>query len=154
MVFLDDDVVIMKEYFLDRLAFRTRAHDFLATYGHADGMRNASYWQSFNSGLVFVRRIEGLDYGMLEKRLYETKGERDQNVVSWFVHEYYDNWDTLSWKWHCRLLQKLGQDIPVDRCYTLHGHGEVDEVLGQLNRTRLRIRRRGAGGEEAGDGEG
>lgn len=139
MVFLDDDLVILKDYFLDRLAVRAQAHDFLATYGHTESTDGVKYVRNFNSGLVFIRWIPGLDYGRMERRMYEVQAMNDQGIISWFVQSYYTNWDVLSWKWHCRLLHKLKQDMPPEVCYTLHDRLEMELVLGELNFTRLTL---------------
>lgn len=139
MVLLDDDLLILKDYFLDRLAKRAQAHDFLASYGHAGSVRNGSYLQDFNSGLLFIRWLPRLDYSRMERRLYDTESKRDQSIISWFVHSYYANWDILSWKWHCRLLHRLEQDMPPEVCYTLHDQREMKEILSEMNFTRLSV---------------
>lgn len=144
-VFLDNDLLILKPDFLDRLAYRSQAHDFLATYGHAGVHDDYLYGRDFNSGLMFVRWKQGVDYGQMMRDMYEAGSKKDQSIISSFVQRTYDNWDTLSWKWHCRGLKKWDQDIPVEHCYTVHDRQEVEEVLQQLGKTRMKLgRRRGA----------
>lgn len=117
-VFLDSDLLILKDFFLDHLSKRAMAHDFLASYAHKF-VDSFSYTKQFNSGLVFIRRLPGLDYHKLEDLLYERKTQREQGIISNFVQSNYRNWDVLSWKWHCRMLQRLSQDIPLADCYTI-----------------------------------
>ena len=97
------------------------------------------YHAHFNSGLMFIRRLEGIDYEGMKKMLYELAPDRDQGIVSLFVQREYQNWDVLSWKWHCRFLGKLKQDVPPEHCYTIHDRSEVLGLLKQLNRTRLTV---------------
>lgn len=138
LVLLDNDLLILKDYFLDRLQARSKAHDFLATYGHSGIMNATIYRRNFNSGLVFIRWLPGLNYTDMKDVMYRCKSRNDQGIISEFVQEYYDNWDTLSWKWHCRGLKALKQDLPVRECYTIHDRNEVEEVLQKLGMQRLR----------------
>lgn len=71
--------------------------------------------------------------------MYDLKSEKDQSIISWFVQSFYNNWDTLSYKWHCRFLHRENQDIPPGHCYALHDKSEADEILRELNMTRLTI---------------
>lgn len=138
MVFLDSDLLIIKNSFLDRLQARSQAHDFLATYGHR-GMESHGYYNSFNSGLLFIRKLAGVNYDDLMKRLYEAGGLRDQAIISTFIQKWYKNWDTLSWKWHCRALKEMKQDIPFSECYTVHDRQEAEIVFNALNVSKLTI---------------
>lgn len=137
VLILDDDLLIMKHTFLDHLAARAQAHDFLATYGH-DTITSVRYLRNFNSGLMFMRWLPTINYDEMTEALYRNQGARDQSTISWFVQKRYSNWDVLSWKWHCRMLLKK-QDIPPSECYTLHDRNEVSQVLKVLNATRLSI---------------
>lgn len=139
MLLLDSDLVILKDSFLEHLAPRTAMHDFLATYGHRTQLKDYSYSRSFNSGLVFIRWLPDLDYDIMKKNLYQGKAGQDQYIISMFVQKYYKNWDTLSWKWHCRGLKALRQTIPPKVCYTLHDRAERDGILASLNMTRSTI---------------
>lgn len=137
-VFLDNDLIILKKYFLDRLQARSQAHDFLATYGHA-GIDSSRYLRNFNSGLFFIRHLPNLDYDKMKRMMYDQSTEKDQGIVSNFVQKNYENWDVLSWKWHCRMLSLMNQDIPHSACYTLHDRREYVDILKNLNMTLLKI---------------
>lgn len=139
-VFIDNDLLILRDDFLPHLATRALAHDFLATYRHA-GMneRRHKFMDSFNSGLFFIRRKQGLQYENMIDLMYEGELNNDQPFLSAFVQKHYANWDTLSWRWHCRYLERMKQDIPVEYCYTVHGRTHLDDALRKLNRTRLSI---------------
>eukprot|EP00737_Agarophyton_chilense_P002733 gb/GEZJ01003138.1/.p1 GENE.gb/GEZJ01003138.1/~~gb/GEZJ01003138.1/.p1 ORF type:complete len:281 (-),score=16.32 gb/GEZJ01003138.1/:701-1543(-) len=137
-LFLDNDLLIMKREFLDHMLQRSRAHDFLASYAHQT-VNSSKYLRNFNSGLMFIRRLPNVDYNLLRASLYFHKLEQDQGVVSDFFQKIYVNWDSLSWKWHCRSLKRTNQDVPVEECYTIHDRSEVVDLLKELNRTRLSI---------------
>ena len=141
-VLLDSDLLILKDEFLDRLSARTRVHDFLATYGHMMMITlPQSYKSSFNSGLLFMRRLSGLDYNEIATIYEDSTATGDQNIISRFVQKRYDNWDTLSWKWHCRGLLKYKQNIPVSHCYTIHDRSDAKRVFRELNLTMSRVPR-------------
>lgn len=131
-VLLDSDLMVLKKNFLDRLQPRTKMHDFLATYGHA-GITATNYKRNFNSGLIFIRYLPELDYDWMKRKMYEVKAGFDQGILSGFVHTFYENWDTLSWKWHCRGLLRFNQDLPLKDCYTFHDRAEVKQVMSQFN---------------------
>lgn len=133
-VLLDSDLMILKKNFLDRLQPRTKMHDFLATYGHA-GITATNYKRNFNSGLIFIRYLPELDYDWMKRTMYETKAGFDQGILSGFVHNFYDNWDSLSWKWHCRGLIRFKQDLPLSDCYTFHDRTESKEIISKYNIT-------------------
>lgn len=137
-VFLDNDLIILKPVFLRHLYERSRQHDFLASYGHDFSIPQA-YHRNFNSGLFFIRKQPGLNYTMMRAQMYDLKAVKDQPIVSWFIQSFYNNWDSLSYKWHCRFLRREKQDIPVEHCYTVHDQTEVDGILQQLNMSRLTI---------------
>lgn len=137
-VFLDNDLVILRREFLDHLQARSRVHDFLATYGHLQ-VKSTEYRRNFNSGLLFIRRKDHLNYSLMKKMMYDMTSMSDQGVISAFVQQNYNNWDTLSYKWHCRLLSRSGQDIPPSHCYTIHDRRDVEIVLDGLNITRMKI---------------
>lgn len=143
LLLLDSDLIIMKPQFLDRLKIRSEAHDFLATYGHMSvSKQNYSndYRRNFNSGLMFMRRLPHVNYNGLLTLLYARNNtERDQGIVSSFIHKNYENWDTLSWKWHCRSLKLYNQNIPPAQCYTIHDRGEVRALLKKLGTKRRTI---------------
>lgn len=136
--YLDNDLIILQPVFLENLYHRSRQHDFLASYGH-DMTKKSTYRGNFNSGLFFMRRIPALNYTEMRSKMYEWRSIKDQSIVSWFVHKYYKNWDSLSYKWHCRFLIREKQEIPFEDCYTLHDKMEVEDILKKMNRTRLVI---------------
>lgn len=130
-VFLDSDVVILKEQFLARLLARARVHDMLASRGHTKpDLRR--YYGHFNSGVMFLRRVDGVNYGEMIQMMYEGRRNQDQGVVSEFVFKHYRNWDRLSLKWHCRGLGKEGYDIPPGDCYTFHDRQESTRVFREM----------------------
>lgn len=120
MVFIDSDLVILKDEFLPALASRTAHFDFLASYGHGNPS-NWRYTAPFNSGLMFMRRLEGLNYTILMDLMSEMGTNNDQNVISFFVQQFYRRWDSLSLKWHCRYLYKREHNIDFNDCFTFHG---------------------------------
>lgn len=119
-VFLDSDLIILDERFGDMLAARAQHVDFLAAYGFMP-YANWRYLSMFNSGLMFMRRLPGVNYTSMMDMMFELKTNNDQNVISTFVLRTYQNWDTLSLKWHCRYLFRLEHDIPLGHCLTFHG---------------------------------
>lgn len=119
-VFIDSDLIILRDDFMPALQARTLYFDFLASYGFG----NYSKWRfkgSFNSGLMFVRRLEHIDYRRLITMMSEMGTNNDQNVISNFVHKFYKRWDTLSLRWHCRYLFRSEHNINFDDCFTFHG---------------------------------
>lgn len=127
-VFIDSDLFIVKDFFLDRLAYRTLAHDFLALGGVSTEVILKDFRRPFNSGLFFLRRLDDVNYNKLVSLSFEMRANNDQNVLSRFVYMNYDNWDRLSLKWHCRTT-KAFYVAPLDQCYTIHGRGRVKEIL-------------------------
>lgn len=124
-VFLDHDLTIVKpEPFFRELYARSRTVDFLATRAHGSYKLNvpSRYREDFNSGLVFIRAIPGVDPMILRDILYEKERTLyDQHVLSQYIHRHYGNrWDELSIKWHCRLLNEIFTDMPLEDCYTIH----------------------------------
>lgn len=136
-LFLDSDLVIVKSSFLTRLYPRTRVHDALASVGHINP-KATKYYSNFNSGLLFLRRLPGLDYSEMGTVMYQEQKNQDQGIVTRFVHKYYTNWDYLSLKWHCRFLTRVGYDIPPTECYTVHDQKEGSKILKTINYTMLR----------------
>lgn len=145
LVLLDNDLLVLKPYFLDRLQARSKAHDFLATYGHTGIMNATDYLRNFNSGLVFIRRLPGLNYTVMKDIMYRSRSRNDQGIISGFVQDHYGNWDTLSWKWHCRGLKALKQNIPAHDCYTVHDRREMEDILHELGMQRLTTNSSGMG---------
>lgn len=144
-VFLDSDLVILHKDFLDRLQTRSQDFDFLASYGFMNSCNNR-YYQPFNSGLFFLRQLEGLNYSEMMGLMQREEFDNDQNAISKFVTEKYRDWDTLSLKWHCRFLGQKARrgravaDISLRDCYTLHGRGEMFfRRLGAANRTLMTL---------------
>jgi len=134
--YLDHDLAIIKPSFFDAFYARTRQHDFLAARTQGPGQMT-DYKKTFNSGLVFIRRIPTADPMLLRDYMYTKNKENfDQTTLSIFVQEKYDNWDELSLKWHCRRLRDTHKDIPLDHCYTLHPPFKA--FLKKLNYTLLK----------------
>lgn len=142
-LFLDSDLIIMKPDFLNRMQRRSQTDDFLATYGHLHVNKSRcshSYHRDFNTGLMFMRRLPDVDYDSIITLMYkERKANHDQRVISAFIQKNYNNWDTLSFKWHCRSLKLYNQDIPLEDCYTIHDRRESTLILKKLRRRRLNV---------------
>lgn len=143
-VFLDHDLIILKHSFASHLARRSTDFDFLASRTHFKRDRyfgNAqNYYQVFNSGLFFIRRLPHLDIDEPKWLMYnETKADAntDQVYFSQWVLKRYQNWDELSFKWHCRDFKD--QNIPFEHCYTLHDSGRPELVLSEHNFSLLQI---------------
>jgi len=144
-VFLDFDLAIVKpEKFFPELYARSRVADFLATRAHGvyKSPTSMKYKEDFNSGLVFIRALTGVDPYKLREMLYEGKGNvYDQHVLSQFVHQYYDDarWDELSIKWHCRLIGEIFKDMPLEDCYTIHSPGLLRELNYTLVKPKVEV---------------
>lgn len=143
--FVDSDVVVLDEGFFDKLYRRSLDFDFLASYGFGDPCQRR-YKSMFNSGLFFMRRLEGVNYSEMIDLMWTDGTNNDQNIISKFVMDKYGEWDSLSLKWHCRFMEKLlqkgmqGPGIPIQDCYTLHGRGNMFwRRLKEANRTLLSI---------------
>lgn len=139
MVYIDTDLIIMKPFFLDRLYWLSRAHDFLGTTSHKNYGTSKTYHRAFNSGLFFIRYVDLANYAELLPEMYRGKQWNDQVVLSQLVFRSYRNWDSLSWKWHCRFLLKMKQDIPVGDCYTLHDRREEKMLRAKIKHKLLTI---------------
>lgn len=139
LVYLDSDLIIMKPSFLDHLYWRSRANDFLASYFHKGYGHSFKYHRQMNSGLFFLRRIDNANYSDLLPMMYRMKESNDQHILTQFVFRSYSNWDSLSWKWHCRSMIKTKQDIPVGDCLTLHDRWEEERLRAQIGHTLLTI---------------
>lgn len=137
LVYLDSDLVVLHPVFLHRLWWRAQAHDFLAM--HAQAKLGVSHWSELNTGLFFMRRLPHLNYSEMKDIMVRRKYTDDQRTISDFVHERYDNWDSLSLRWHCRVLARYNLDIPPDQCYTVHDRFERDDVLRALNMSLLTV---------------
>lgn len=138
-VFLDSDLIILKPFMMDRLYARSRVHDFLATYRQGIAKDKQAFYTSINSGFYFMRVLENLNYSQMVTYFMRNKINSDQEVLSEFVFEYYDNWDVMSLQWHCRLLVQKGLDIPFEKCYTMHTRMERNLMLTKLNYTLLPV---------------
>lgn len=123
-VFLDSDLIILREDFMPALKARMTHFDFLASYGFG----NNSLWHysgNLNSGLFFMRRLQKLDYRLLTKMMFELNNNNDQNILSAFVRKFYRRWDSLSLQWHCRYLFRAEHDIRIENCFTFHGRDQA-----------------------------
>lgn len=139
MVYLDSDLIIMRRDFLDRLYWRSRGHDFLASYDPSGYGKEVKYYNFINSGLFFMRSVKSANYSDLVPRMYKARTGFDQSVLTRFVHQYYKHWDTLSWRWHCRNMLRMKQDTPLRECYTIHDRNEWPKLLKMMNYTLLTI---------------
>lgn len=136
VVFLDADLVVLDPNFYKYLAARAYVHDFLAPYAEGSYNESFKYRNTFNGGLMFIRTIPGANHSDLLPMMYRFNSGCDQYMVSAYIHKYYRNWDSLSWKWHCRGLKQYKMDIPIEDCITLHQRGpEGWELLEKLNYT-------------------
>lgn len=120
IVFIDSDLLLLRQEFLPALKARTEHFDFLASYGFGS-YDTWKYSSPFNSGLMFMRRLQGLDYELLMKMMVDMNGNNDQNIISAFVRQFYARRDTLSLQWHCRMLNRPEHNINFDDCFTFHG---------------------------------
>lgn len=139
MVYLDSDLIVMRRDFLDRLYWRSRAHDFLASYDQTGYGKEVKYFNFFNSGLFFMRDLPGVNWTDIIPRMYRYRVSSDQSILTGFVFDYYKHWDTLSWRWHCRNVIKMKQDTPVSECYTIHDRNEQARLRARVNHTLLTI---------------
>lgn len=132
-VFLDSDLILLKDRFIPALRARTEHFDFLAAYGFGVS-QNWRYTSQFNSGLMFLRRLQSVNYSKLVDIMYDMGTNNDQNVISTFIQRYYENWDTLSLRWHCRYLYRKEHNINFTDCMTFHGRNQaLSQVLNASN---------------------
>jgi len=139
LIFLDSDLIIMhpREFFYG-MASRALSTDFLATYAETTAAKPSKYLVDFNSGMMFIRHIATANYTDLVPRMYRYHTGMDQYILTLFIHENYGmRWDTLSWKWHCRSIIRLQNDVNPAHCITIHDRGEYRVLLKLLNRTLL-----------------
>lgn len=138
-VHLDSDLIIVKPFFLDRLYWVSRAHDFLANYDQTGYGKAVKYYNHVNGGFFFMRYVRGANYSDMLPRMYRYKTGNDQGILSGFVFDFYKRWDTLSWKWHCRNVLMMQQDTPVSECYSIHDRREQRQLRAMINYTLLTI---------------
>lgn len=119
-VFIDSDLIILKQDFMPALQARTTHFDFLAAYGFGP-YRNWRYSSQFNSGLMFIRRLSSINYTDMIQLMHTMGTNNDQNVISAFIQSHYARWDTLSLRWHCRYLFRSEHNINFSTCLTFHG---------------------------------
>lgn len=144
-VFLDHDLLILNDNFMQQLRQRSKHYDFLASRTHLNrdryfGNNALNYEQVFNSGLFFIRRLPGLNVEEPIWMMYnETKidANTDQVFLSRWVFQRYSNWDELSFRWHCRDFRD--QNIPFKDCYTLHDSGQPKQLLDENNFNLLHV---------------
>ncbi len=139
MVFLDSDLVVMKRYFLDQLQSRSKAHDFLANYDQSGYRHPPKHYTFFNSGMFFMRFLPTANYSDMLPRMYKYRTGFDQSILTGWVFDNIKNWDTFSWKWHCRAVLRTKQDTPLNACYTIHDRYEESRLLKKLNFTLLTV---------------
>lgn len=119
-IFIDTDFAILHDVFMPELQSRTQYTDFLAVYAFSP-LASWTYNTAFNSGLMFMRRLDNLDYDYLLDIYARMRTNGDQNVISSFVRKFYTRWEPLSLRWHCRFLERPENNIPRDRCLAFHG---------------------------------
>lgn len=134
LVFLDSDLIILRDDFLDKLAFRSIIADFLASYVPTKRVLT-DFYANINSGLFFMRWLPNVDYTAMRGTMIARGMLGDQNALGKFVQTTYKSWDTLSVRWHCRLLKREGYNIPPEECFTHHDDIERVPFLRSLNRT-------------------
>lgn len=134
IVFIDSDLIVVKPEMFDAMYARTKHFDFLAAYGFVKPSFNL--YSNFNSGFMFMRKLPHLDYTHMETMMRERGYVNDQAVVSSFVQENYQHWDSLAMQWHCRFIYQKNMNIRPSDCYTFHGRGpELVRFLHDINLT-------------------
>lgn len=123
-VFIDSDLVILNDTFMPLLHLRTIGFDFLAAYGFVTH-KEWSYRSQFNSGLMYIRRVSGVNYDDMFRLKEKIQTNSDQVVLSQFIHQQYVSWDVLSLRWHCRYLERTEHSINIQDCFTFHAHSDV-----------------------------
>jgi len=139
LIFLDADLLVMKpKEFFYGMASKALTTDFLATYAEELAAKPSKYLFDFNSGMMFIRHKPTANYTDLVPRMYKFHTGMDQYILTLFIHENYGSrWDTLSWKWHCRGIIRLQNDVNPAHCLTIHDRDEYQVLLKLLNRTLL-----------------
>lgn len=133
-VHLDPDVILLKETFVEHLYPRTRVHNFLATFAH-EMLRKPMYWKQFSTGIFFMRRLPNIDYSTVgDDANFNSTVRSMQEALTHLIHSSYDNWDSLSLKFHCRRVIKAFE-IPPSDCYTVQDNVEGPVLLANLNQT-------------------
>ena len=138
-IYLDADTVVMDRRFFRMFAARAQVHDFLATYAEGSLKERPRYVNYFNSGMLFIRNLQGANYSAMVSRMYKFHSGFDQSILSGWVHENYDNWDTLPFSWMCRRTLAFDYDIPAEKCLTIHDRAELKIHLRTLNKTLLKV---------------
>ncbi len=131
LIYLDSDAVVMKPEFFRMLHARSRVHDFLAAYGH-DAYRSPKHYGFFNSGVMFIRAIPQANFTELMPRMYRYATGFDQSILTGFVFDKYQNWDSLSVRFHCRFLLQFEIDTPPAECLVIHDRREAPRLLRAL----------------------
>lgn len=137
LIYLDADVIVMTPRFFTMLAARATVHDFLASYVHESYAELPQYYGVFSPGVLFVRHKRGASYLALLPRLHKYEERAHRAVLSGWVFDTYANWDSLSWKWHCRGLLRFRQNTPPAACLSIHDREEAPALLKLLNYTLL-----------------
>lgn len=127
-IFVDSDFLILNDTFMPALEARAAHFDFLATYNFMPPA-SLKFLSSFNSGLMFLRRIDGLNYDEMRRIMHRQGFNNDQNTISMFIHRYYVRWDTFSLRWHCRFLDRPENNIEVHACIGFHAKRKAREVF-------------------------
>ena len=107
--YVDSDLIVVREAFIDSLQLRAQAHGWLAAYGHR------------------VRR----------EKPYDTRN--DQSVLSDFVFRYFTYWDFLYTRFNCRGILRFKDDLPLEDCLGIHDCSESDVLRGKLNLSLMHL---------------
>ncbi len=134
-IFIDADAVVMHDDFFRMFGARAQVHDFLAPYVEDALIEKPKYLHFFNSGLMFIRFVKGVNYTSMISMMYKLQTGFDQSIISLFVRENYERWDTLPFSWMCRRTFHFGYEIPAEKCLTIHNRRELEVRLKTLNRT-------------------
>ncbi len=138
-IYIDADAAVMHDEFFRMFAVRTQVHDFLATYAENALKQKPRYAEYFNSGLMFIRYLKSANYTSMIPKMYDLGTGYDQSILSVFIRENYERWDTLPFSWMCRRTLAFDYDIPPEKCLTVHDRGELKLHLRKLNRTLLTV---------------
>lgn len=139
--FLDSDLLIVHRRFFSALQLRAQSHDWLAAYGHHVRRAYPRYQNRFNTGLFFVRALNGVNYSQLMPMMAAYNSTSDQGVLSDFVLMHYRNWDALSVRFNCRAILRFKDDVPPHHCLAIHDRFEAPALRRMLNLSMLAVGR-------------
>lgn len=132
-IYLDSDLVVMKPQFFYMFAPLTFSYDFVAPLAEAEYLGRLKHHTFFNSGLMFIRAVPGVNHSDLVPRMYRLGTGSDQSIITYHVRDFYNYYDNLSLQWHCRRILKYEIDIDPKYCVTIHDRSEIWHILSLLN---------------------